>query len=552
MVKPKPDTLEFILQFDVTGELLSTIGKEQWQVLYLSADDPPHRFGMWCALLDKEAAARATGHDSWDLMIGDGKPGFSQSWPDGKEITTYHRFGSRDGVRPLVLYRSFHGAFPQYVEMDEEFRLYHDLAEDKIRGLLLAFDASGREIEVVRVTPNEVRVRLKHLRQFQAGTGLHLAIYIDSVRYSQIALADIPAHERERVETHGVVRWRRNVARCDFRREFETFSRLLCKVILAPAALDKAGVWPFEDDDDQRAVAFIVGVDEDGNEVEHTSDPAALANYFGANPGAAHYLTPVYFRREVLAKYFAEPERYNVSDGQLTCLGLWSCQIDNDLDSHVVVFLGDLGRDLPYGERLQWRQFNVAPEGGVSETNFRRSFLAQFADAQAPDLTFRREYSDIMRDWERAHGWPLFLTPLPSDAHLLNTVRVPVTNSQAELDEQVGHLTKLLVDSLNEKELAARAGVLEEGTKGIGKLAGFLETTRFPERQSIIQLLRDLQTLRSTGSAHRKGSAYEKIIAKLGVDPTRKPDAVRRLLEQSTAALRAIRLHYCGDRQDAG
>lgn len=551
MVKPRPDSLEFILQLDVTGELLPTIGKEQWQVLYLSTDDSPHRFGMWSALLDEKAAARAIDHDSWDLMIGDGKPGFSQSWSGGKEITTYHRFGSRDGIRPLILYRAFHGAFPQYVEVDEEFRLYHDLAEDKTRGLLLAFDASGREIEVVRVTQHQVQSRLKYLRQFQAGTGLHLAIYIDSVRYSQILLADIPAGEHERVETDGMVRWRRNVARCDSRKEFETFSRLLCKVILAPPARDKAGIWPFKEDDYHRTVAFVIGVDEDGNEVEHTSDPDKLDNYFGANPGAPHYLTPVYFRREVLAKYFAEPERYNVSDGQLTCLSLWSCQIDNDLASHVAVFLGDLGRDLPYDERLHWRQFNVAPEGGVSETNFRRSFLAQFTDAQAPDLSFRREYVNITRDWERSHGWPLFLAPSPGDVHLLDTVRIPVTNSQAELDEQIGHLTKLLIDSLNEKDLAARAGVLDEGTKGIGKLARFLETTQFPERQSIVQLLQDLQTLRSTGSAHRKGSGYEKIIAKRGVDPTRKPDAIRRLLEEATVALRALRLHYCGEREEA-
>ena len=548
MIKPTSDTLEFIVQSDVTGELLPTIGKEQWQALYLRADDPPHQFGMWCALLDDEVAARAMGQDGWDLLIGDGKPGFSTGWSDGKESISYHRFGSCDGVRPLVLYRSFHDAFPQYVEIDEEFRLYHDLAEDKSRGLLLAFDTSGREIEVVRVTPNKVHARLKHLRQFQAGTGLHLAIYIDSVRYSEMALADIPADEHERVESAGSIRWRRNVAKCDFRKEFATFSRLICKVILAPPARDKAGTWPFSNDDNRGTVAFIIGVDEDGNSVEHTSDPDTLANYFGANPGAPHYLTAVYFRREVMAKYYAEPERYNVSDGQLTCLSLWSCQIDNDLSSHVAVFLGDLGRDLPYEERLHWRQFNVPPEGGVSETNFRRSFLAQFTDAQAPDLAFRSEYAKIVREWEKAHGWPLFLPPSLGDAYLLDTVRIPVTNSQAEFDEQVGHLTKLLVDSLNEKELAERAGVLEEGTKGISKLAGFLESTQFPERQSIIQLLRDLQTLRSTGSAHRKGSAYEKIIAKLGVDPARKPEAVRRLLEEATAALRVVYLHYCGDR----
>ncbi len=551
MAKPKPHTLEFLLQLDVLKGLVPNIGREQWQTLYSSADDGPHLFGMWCALLDDGAAARAIGHDSWDLMIGDGKPSFAQSWPEGTEVTTYHRFGSRVGVRPLVLYRSFHGAFRQYAEIDEEFRLYHDLAEDRARGLLLSFDASGREIEVVRITSNEVRARLKHLRQFQAGTGLHLAIFLDSIRYSEIPLADIPANERGQVETDGMVRWRRNVVECDFKPEYQTFSRVLCKVILAPPPPGKAGVWPFKDDDDQRAVAFIIGVDEEGNEIEHNSDPATLSNYFGANPGEPHYLTPVYFRREVLAKYFGEPERYQVSDGRLSCLSLWGCQIDNDLDSHVVVFLGDLGRDLPYDERLHWRQFNVAPEGGVSETSFRRSFLAQFADAQSPDLTFRRAYRDIARDWEEAHGWPLFLSPSAGDAHLLDTVRVPVTNSQAELDEQIGHLTKLLVDSLNERELAARSGPLAEGIKGIGKLAGFLEATQFQERQSVVQLLRDLQTLRSTGSAHRKGSGYERIIAKLGVDATRKPDAVRRLLEEATGVLHALRLHYVDRREGA-
>lgn len=549
MTDPRSSDLEFLLHLDIIGELLPKIGKEKWQTLFRSADHPPHTFGMWCALLDNDAVDRASDHDCWDLMIGDGKPGFSQSWAGGKEVTTYHRFGTDGGVRPLVLYRSFHDAFPQYVEIDEEFRLYHDLAEDKTRRLLLAFDESGREIEVVRFSPREVQAQLKYLRQFQAGTGLHLAIYVDSIRYSNIPLGKIPATELERIEAGGATRWRRNIANCDFKEEFETFSRMLCKVILAPPAPGKSGVWPFKDDDRERKVAFIIGVDENGNELEHTSDPGALSNYFGANPGAPHYLTPIYFRREVLAKYFAEPERYSVSDGRLACLSMWSCQIDNDLRSHVVVFLGDLGRDLPYEEQLHWRQYNVVPEGRMSETNFRRSFLAQFADAKSPDLAFRHEYAQITSDWMRVNGWPLFLEPSTGDVHLLDTIRIPVTNSQAEIDEQVGQLTKLLVDSLNEKELAARAGTLEEGARGITKLAGFLEKTQFPECLSVVQFLRDLQTLRSTGSAHRKGSGYEKIIAKLGIDPMRKPDAVRRFLEEATGALRALRLHFCAERE---
>ena len=113
-------------------------------------------------------------------------------------------------------------------------------------------------------------------------------------------------------------------------------------------------------------------------------------------------------------------------------------------------------------------------------------------------------------------------------------------------------MTKLLVDSLNEKELEARVNDLQKGTKGIGKLAGFLKATQFPQGQSVVQFLRDLQTLRSTGSAHRKGSGYDKIAERLGIQAPRKPDAVRRLLEEATAALQSLRLHYCGQQNDTG
>lgn len=38
MAKPKPDTLEFLLQLDVIGDLLPKIGKEQWQTCPTSAE----------------------------------------------------------------------------------------------------------------------------------------------------------------------------------------------------------------------------------------------------------------------------------------------------------------------------------------------------------------------------------------------------------------------------------------------------------------------------------------------------------------------------------
>src|SRR5512138_2781592 len=113
MKKPKPGTLDFLLQTDVIEEVLPSISKEPWQIVHLNADDDPHRFGIWSALLNKNAVKKAMKNDSWDLHRGDGKPGFSQSWSKGKEVTTYLRFGDDDGFRPFVLYRSFWGAFPE-------------------------------------------------------------------------------------------------------------------------------------------------------------------------------------------------------------------------------------------------------------------------------------------------------------------------------------------------------------------------------------------------------------------------------------------------------
>src|SRR5207248_11179692 len=109
-----------------------------------------------------------------------------------------------------------------------------------------------------------------------------------------------------------------------------------------------------------------------------------------------HYLTPVHFRREVLGRYFDRPDRYRVDDGLLWCGTLWNLQIDNDHPDHVVVYLGDLGRDLPKAERPHWRLHNIPPDGPAeSETSFRRNRLAQWTDPASPDLILPRRLREL-------------------------------------------------------------------------------------------------------------------------------------------------------------
>lgn len=390
-----------------------------------------------------------------------------------------------------------------------------------------------------------VEIKLSYLLQFLAATQLHLAPFFDVRRFSLVPIEDIPEAECDVQHADDRSRYFRHVRQCDFDSNFRSFSRLLGKVVIAAPPVKQCGKWPFPEREPDPEVSFVIGINQDGTPREFTSHQDKLSNCFEANPGVPHYLTPVYFRKEVLSKYYADPDRYSVSDGSLSCLGLWSVQIDNNHPTHVVVFLGDLGRDLPYLERLHWKQFNVPPEGGVSETNFRRSFLAQFTPPEAADMIFRSDYEKLNRIWREAMGWPLFLEPEAGDEYLLTTIRVPVTSSQSEFDQQVLALTKLLVDSLNEQALLAQAGPGQKDEKGITKLDRFLASRGFSQTVAVIQFLRDLQALRSAGAGHRIGDRYDKILAKLGGDAQRKPELMEHLLRDATVVLRTLGDHFC-------
>ena len=77
-------------------------------------------------------------------------------------------------------------------------------------------------------------------------------------------------------------------------------------------------------------------------------------------------------------------------------------------------------------------------------------------------------------------------------------------------------LTKIIVDSLNEVEIG-KLVVVETNAKGIDKLEAFLNTKNLSDVPKIIEFLRDLQNLRSSGAAHRKSENYRKIAKRFGI-----------------------------------
>ena len=299
-----------------------------------------------------------------------------------------------------------------------------------------------------------------------------------------------------------------------------SFSRLLGKRLIPPLPKEKSGLWGFAEKEPEKYVDFIIGADKNGNEIIHTSDPDKLANYFGANPDAPHYLTPVQFRKQVLDKYYQQSKKYSVESGILRCGSLWLVRIDNHFEDRVAVWLGDLGRDLPYEEQLHWRSFNIPPTGGVSETYFRRQILAQFADSDRPEHVFRMLYDRLQMSCKKYLGWQILLPLAQEDFHYLKEIRIPSTDEQKDFDDLVLALTKILVDSLNEKEFNKLIPASERGEikGGISRLERTLQVCGFSSYENHIQFLRDLQELRSAGTAHRKGDNYQKVAKKFNVN----------------------------------
>lgn len=320
----------------------------------------------------------------------------------------------------------------------------------------------------------------------------------------------------------------------------KTFSRLIGKRLIEPLPKTKSGFWGFAEEEQKKFVDFIIGVDKEGNEVVHTSNPDSLANYFGANPGAPHYLTPVHFRKEVLDKYYQKPGKYSVEDSILRCASLWSMTMDNHHDDRVVAWLGDLGRDLPHEEQLHWRSYNIPPAGGPSETFIRRQLLAQFAKSERPEHLFPQCYEKLKDVCEKILGWQLLLPLTAEDAHHFRAIRIPSTDEQKDFDDLVQSLTKILIDSLNQKALNALIPQekVPDIKNSIARLEAAFSACSVSDFEAHTEFLRKLQNLRSSGAAHRKGGNYRKIADEFQVDSQNLRTVFAGILAKSLDVLR--------------
>lgn len=437
----------------------------------------------------------------------------------------YYRM-SKSGIEPLVIEQSFAGLRPPSFDLLEEFRLFHNLYFDADAREYRRLDEAGDPVTVAKVSGgwDNVDLLTRAVRQFMAWKQTHLALYVRWHRFSEKTLAELALPEmRGRINKDATSTFSLTMVPCDFREGYRSFARLVGKVLVPPLAREASNWGPFEGD--RTYQSFIIGVDAEGRPTEVSCAPEVSEDIF---------LTKVWFRAEVLKRYRDEPSRYRVEDGLVACAGRWDMQIDNDHRDHVVAFLGDL-RTLPEKEQLHWRAHNIEPAGELSETAFRRSFLAEWASSERPEHKFVRAYETFMKASD-ATGIYLIRPLTTDDEHCLKTLHIPASEEVLAFDQQVGNLTKLLVDSLNDAELAKHITV-EKDDKSIRKLEKYLAAKGKTDFQVHTALLRDLQGYRSTNAAHRRGSAAAKALERLGGGKTSRRTVLASVLDRAKALL---------------
>jgi hypothetical protein len=519
--------MRLVLMQDHEEYIRHFLGTERRTTLYLAASETEER-AFYSFMAPADMLDGLLVNTNWDLRVGDGQPGFCTSY----EGTLYDRLGHNDGLESIVHVRTQRQ--DDVVELIEEFRLLYDLYYGPNHDLF-RWTPAGEKESVGTVSPTKVEINTRLLRQFLAVKGKCLVVCFHHRRNFQFEISEVSEadHSREYKDSNTYINfWLTDMIAGLADEKEKTVASFAGKKVIRPLALEDCGIPPYQSSRDEGFETFIVGQNQDGKDVWHSCDPEGLSDYFGRKKSAPSFLTPICFRRDVLTHYYNQTGKYSVNDGGVTCTGFWTLSVDNNGPDSVFVFLGDLS-GIPRAEQLHWKSFNIASTGTMSKTALARSFEGEFADAASLDFVFKNRLADLELWWIVKHGWPLFHPLSKDDTHFLDSLHIPAVSDQGHFDRQILNLAKVFVDRLDVTQIASVCGKAPEQAGGINALERYLEEKSVAHAKGAVSILRDIQSLRSSGTAHLKGERYEKLATRLGLTSDNLIEAFRSLLQRS-------------------
>lgn len=522
-----------------TKYIVNALASEDWIVLYSKEEAEEYRYTYFAFLAPERKYSKILSTEQWAFGTNLGPPEIVR-YADERE--KYFRYGNDGGYEPIIIYMFYNNLEPARFELCEEFRHYFNLYYNaKTKHFIRVDPLTSEESEVAYLDENLIKVKTRFLKEFLALKKMYLVVNFDCFHFYK---TDLRTFE-PRISTSNCLKHKDDstIFKIDFQEGMPLLegcnSRLLGKKIIFGFKNFKPKN-PFNIVDNKKYADFIIGYGEDGEEITFTSNPNMLGNYFGKDD-APHFLTQVFFSRDVLLKYYSDLRKYTIEDSVLFCKGSWYIPIDNNHNKYVIVYLGDLGRDLPFNEQMYWRSHNILPDGSMSDVKYHRDILNKSHDAISPDIVFKNTYLEFQEKWMSKYGYYLIKPLREDDLHYFNLIRIPLNPSSNEFETLVLSLTKTIIDSINEEHLKFITG---KEDKGINLLDHFLRQYNYGDAHGIIQFLRKLQGLRSSAVAHRKGNNYIDSMKYFKLNELTTIEVYRDMLTKVILLIEGLRKHF--------
>lgn len=259
--------------------------------------------------------------------------------------------------------------------------------------------------------------------------------------------------------------------------------------------------WKREGDPDAREYeTFKIHDWKNKRYVEWSSAPSELSNYF-TKSDKPFEISPAFFGPDVLTKYKADPDKYDLRDRSITCRNAWYLKtFDINEAGQVHTYIGYL-QSLPFKEQQHWKLYNEWPKAGLSKRAIQTDFKGEYSSESDPLQSLRYAVSELDRDppaWWRPRG-----------SQLRERVHYPVTTSSKEWADELLALDQMIVEGFVTTELRKIAATSKvEVDKSWGSLKLIQEILRTRDSLTVdqtIEPLRELHYLRSKVPGHHTG-----------------------------------------------
>ncbi|MBK7845624.1 MAG: hypothetical protein IPJ71_18420 [Bdellovibrionales bacterium] len=214
--------------------------------------------------------------------------------------------------------------------------------------------------------------------------------------------------------------------------------------IIGESLTDAQALDVFTDRDleqEEQYCTYIVHDWKNKKVTEVSCAPGATANYFTESE-LPFETSPAFFKPDVLLKYKADPDKYEISSRTINCIGGWYLQTYDIDDAGQVSTYPCYLRHLPYSEQLYWKSFNEKPKAGLSDRAFKTDFEGKWADAQPID-TLKALVKRVPTFKVNDKEYVVFSPTIKDFDGVLNSLNLVVTNGLEEWKSETIKLASL-------------------------------------------------------------------------------------------------------------